>query len=171
MPMSSQRSSRNGKDVEIGLKRRLRSKVPRSCRSNLDCRGRTHSLNMSITPRHKRRIASDKAHAWARSVPLDNPYGKTVLRALTLYVNGEGCCFVGLDQLSSDTDLSVDTVRRRLLWLERVGAIVRIPQWIDSNGRRNGDGKGKRTTDEIRLLIDADLDEIERLARGENSPS
>jgi hypothetical protein len=115
--------------------------------------------------RARRGIASDEAHAWARSLPLNNPNGKTVLRALALYVNGEGCCFVGLDQLSEDTDLSVDTVRRRLVWLEQVGAIVRLPQWLDQNGRRNGEGRGKRTTDDIRLLLDADLDEIERRTR------
>jgi DNA-binding transcriptional ArsR family regulator len=124
--------------------------------------------------RSRRGVASDEAHAWARSLPLNNPNGKTVLRALALYVNGEGCCFVGIDQLAEDTDLSADTVRRRLVWLEQVGAIVRLPQWLDGNGRRNGDGKGKRTSDEIRLLLDADIDEIEKRALGDvgaNSPA
>lgn len=120
--------------------------------------------------RQRRGVASDEAHAWARSLPLSNPNGKTVLRALALYVNGEGCCFVGIDQLAEDTDLSADTVRRRLVWLEQVGAIVRLPQWLDENGRRNGEGRGKRTTDEIRLLLDADFDEIERRALGDFSP-
>jgi hypothetical protein len=129
----------------------------------------TGTPRMTESPKkHRaRRIASDEAHAWARSVPLNNPYGKTVLRALTLYVNGEGCCFVSLDQLAEDTDLSIDTVRRRLVWLDSVGAIVRMHQWIDANGRRNSEGRGKRTTDEIRLLVDADLDEIERRCKGE----
>lgn len=125
------------------------------------------------TRRSRRGVASDEAHAWARSLPLNNPNGKTVLRALALYVNGEGCCFVGIEQLAEDTDLSADTVRRRLVWLEQVGAIVRLPQWLDGNGRRNGEGKGKRTSDEIRLLLDADIDEIEQRALGEigaNSP-
>jgi hypothetical protein len=130
---------------------------------------RHHVTTETTKRRRARTVASDEAHAWARSVPLDNPYGKTVLRALTLYVNGEGACFVGIDQLAADTDLSVDTVRRRLVWLEQVGAIVRLQQWLDQNGRRNSEGKGKRTTDEIRLLLDADLDDIERRAKGENS--
>jgi hypothetical protein len=116
--------------------------------------------------RVKRGVASDEAHAWARSLPLNNPNGKTVLRALALYVNGEGCCFVGIDQLGEDTDLSPDTVRRRLVWLEQVGAIVRLPQWLDANGVRNGEGRGKRTSDEIRLLLEADQDEIESRALG-----
>lgn len=118
-----------------------------------------------------RHVASDEAHAWARSLALNNPNAKTVLRALALYVNGEGSCFVGIDQLSDDTDLSADTVRRRLVWLEQIGAIVRLPQWLDENGRRNPDGRGKRTTDEIRLLLAADVDEIERRARGSLEPN
>jgi Helix-turn-helix domain len=117
--------------------------------------------------RRARHVASDEAHAWARSLPLNNPNAKTVLRALALYVNGDGTCFVGIEQLAEDTDLSADTVRRRLVWLEQIGAIVRLPQWLDENGRRNGDGKGKRTSDEIRLLLAADIDEIERRALGE----
>jgi hypothetical protein len=108
-----------------------------------------------------RRVASDEAHAWARSLPLHNPFAKSVLRALALYVNGEGCCFVSLEQVAEDTDLSLDTVRRRAVWLDQVGAITRIAQWIDDNGRRNSEGRGRRTTDEIRLLLDADPDEIE----------
>lgn len=118
------------------------------------------------TKRRARRVASDEAHAWARSLKLNNPNAKTVLRALALYVNGEASCFVGIDQLADDTDLSPDTVRRRLVWLEQIGAIVRLPQWVDANGRRNSEGRGKRTTDEIRMLLDADADDIEARACG-----
>jgi len=116
--------------------------------------------------RRTRRIASDEAHAWARSLQLGNPNAKSVLRALALYVDGEACCFVGIDQLAEDSDLSADTVRRRLVWLEEIGAIARTPQWIDASGRRNGDGRGRRTSDLIRLLITADADEIEARAAG-----
>jgi len=127
------------------------------------------------TQKHRaRRVASDEAHAWARSLQLNNPVGKSVLRALTLYVNGDGSCFVSIDQLAEDTDLSPDTVRRRLVWLEQIGAIVRLPQWLDGNGRRNSEARGKRTTDDIRLLIEANIEEIERRAKGqepENSSS
>jgi hypothetical protein len=126
-------------------------------------------LSIDAKKRRGRHVASDEAHAWARSLPLNNPNAKTVLRALALYVNGEGCCFVGLDQLSEDTDLSADTVRRRMVWLEQVGAIVRLPQWLDANGVRNGEGRGKRTTDEVRLLLEADTDEIEARAKGDES--
>lgn len=116
--------------------------------------------------RRIRRVASDEAHSWARSLVLNNPNAKSVLRALSLYVDGEACCFVGLEALAADTDLSGDTVRRRIVWLEEIGAISRQAQWLDANGKRNTDGRGKRTTDLIRLLLDADADEIEARAAG-----
>lgn len=115
----------------------------------------------------KRRIAADEAHSWARNLRLKNPYAKLVLGMLTLYVDGAGACFVGIEALAEDTELSTDTVRKRLAWLEGVGAIARFPQWIDGNGRRNGDGNGKRTSDEIRLLTSADTDMIEARAAGD----
>jgi hypothetical protein len=118
-----------------------------------------------------RRIGSDEAHSWARNLKLGNPYAKLVLSMLTLYVQGDGVCFVGIEALAEDTELSTDTVRKRLAWLEDVGAIARFPQWVDASGRRNGDGNGKRTTDEIRLLLSADADAIERRAAGDLSES
>jgi hypothetical protein len=117
----------------------------------------------------RRSIASDEASAWARSLQLSNPNGKSVLRGLAIYANSEGVCFVGIDQLAEDTDLSADTVRRRLVWLEQIGAIARLPQWLDANGRRNGEGRGKRTSDEIRLLLSADIEAIEAAALGGTS--
>jgi hypothetical protein len=115
-----------------------------------------------------RRIAADEAHAWARNLRLSgNHHAKAVLRSLTLYVNGDGECYVSLDQLADDCEFSADTVRRRLGWLEEIGALVRIPQWIDANGCRNGKGEGKRTTDTIKLCLDADTDIVEARARGE----
>jgi hypothetical protein len=90
-----------------------------------------------------------------------------VLKSLTLYVDGDGFCFVGIEQLGFDCELSPDTMRRRLVWLEEIGAIARRSQWIDASCVRNGEGRGKRTSDPIRLLVDADQDAIEARARGE----
>ena len=73
-----------------------------------------------------------------------------------VYVNVDGACFVSIDALADDTELAADTVRKRLAWLESIGAIARLPQWVDASGRRNGEGRGKRTTDEIRLLLSVD---------------
>lgn len=122
---------------------------------------------VSARPKRKRRVASDEAHAWARNLTLHNPFAKSVLRAIALYTNDEGSCIAGLSTLAEDCDLSEDTVRKRLKFLEDIGAIVRLPNWLDDSGRRNSEGRGKRTTDDIRLLLEADSDEIEARARGE----
>ena len=126
-------------------------------------------MTTSPTPRLRRRqrIASDEAHAWARHLRFGNAYAKSVLLALTHYVNDEGACTAGLPTLAEDTDLSVDTVRKRIRFLEDCGAIARFPRWIDERGRVNNDGRGKQTTDEIRLMLDADPEVIEARARGD----
>ena len=118
--------------------------------------------------RRARRIAADEAHTWARNLRLRNHHGKSILKALSLYVDRDGWCFPGVEQLGDDCELSADTVRRRLVWLEEIGAILRRPQWINSKGCRNSDGEGKRTSDLIRMMIDAGNDHlIEARARGE----
>jgi hypothetical protein len=124
-------------------------------------------------PKHrKRRIAADEAHSWARNLRLGDSHAKHILTALTLYVNGDGTCFVSIDQLAADTELGSDTVRRRMGWLEQTaGAIVRLSQWIDPDGRRNAEGRGRRTSDEIRLLLDLDADDIEAHLNASADPS
>lgn len=119
------------------------------------------------TGRRARRIAADEAHSWARNLRLNNPNAKLTLSMLSLYVDGDGYCFVSIPTLSDDTELSAQTVRNRLHWLEQVGAITRLPQWVDEYGRRNGDAKGRRTSDLIRLMIDVDADVIEAAAGGD----
>jgi hypothetical protein len=112
-----------------------------------------------------RRAAIERAQSWARDLRLNkNPHAKSVLLALTTYVNGEGVCFPAVDTLASVTEISSATVRRRLDFLVSIGAIKRRSQWLDGYGARSSRGRGKRTSDEIRLLLDADVDEIERRA-------
>lgn len=123
-------------------------------------------MNIAERKRRPRRIAADEAHAWARNLRLGNPYAKLVLSMLTIYVNGEGSCFVAISTLAEDCELAENTVRRRLAFLEEVGVLARIPQWRDENGRINTEGRGKRTTDDIRLLVNADPDDIEARALG-----
>jgi helix-turn-helix protein len=118
--------------------------------------------------RRARRIAADEAHAWARNLRLRNPLAKLVLCMLTQYVNGDGFCFVGIDELGKDCELAPNTIRSRLTWLEEMGVIARRPQWLDEKGRRNADGHGKRTTDDIRLLIETDSELIDQRIAGEN---
>jgi hypothetical protein len=117
--------------------------------------------------RRPRRIAADEAHAWARNLKLGNIHAKLILSMLSLYVDAEGACFVSIASLAMDCEMSPDTVRRRLAWLEEVGAIARTAQWLDENGNRNGSGRGKRTTDLIRLLYEVDPEAIEARAAGE----
>ena len=90
--------------------------------------------------RRARRIAADEAHAWARNLRLRNPLAKLVLCMLTQYVNGEGVCFVSIDELGKDCELAPNTIRSRLTWLEEMGVIARRQQWLDEKGRRNADG-------------------------------
>ncbi|WP_375782892.1 hypothetical protein ACE10Z_23550 [Bradyrhizobium sp. Pha-3] len=116
--------------------------------------------------RRKRRLASDEAHSWARNMELKNPLGKSVLRAIAFYCNDEGICTAGIDTLAQDCDVTANTVRSRLKFLEDVGAIVRLPCWRDDLGRRNYEGRGKRTTDDIRIMVDADVEMIEARAQG-----
>jgi hypothetical protein len=123
-------------------------------------------LTMTTAKRRARRIAADEAHAWARNLKLGNIHAKLVLSMLSLYVDGEGVCWVSAQALAEDCELSDDTVRRRLAWLDEIGAIARESQWIDESGRRNGEGRGKRTTDRIKLLYDADVEAIEARAAG-----
>lgn len=122
---------------------------------------------MTTEKRRARRIAADEAHAWARNLRLNNPHAKLTLSMVSLYVDGDGYCFVSIPTLADDTELSTQTVRNRLAWLEQIGAIARLPQWIDEYGRRNGECKGKRTSDLIRLMLDVDVDVIEAAARGD----
>lgn len=112
--------------------------------------------------RRPRRIAADEAHAWARNLRFyGNHQAKLLLATLTLYIDAEGCSFVSIPQLAEDTELSTQTIRRRLVWLESVGVIERIPLWIDEYGNRNSEARGKRTSDRIRLCLDRDADDIE----------
>jgi Helix-turn-helix domain len=100
-----------------------------------------------------RRIASDEALACARNLRLGNPQAKLILSMVTLYVDGEGCCFVSIPALAEDCEMSPDTVRRRLAWLESIGVITRTPQWIDAQGQRKSTGPGRRSSDLIELMI------------------
>lgn len=111
--------------------------------------------------RRARRIAADEAHAWARNLRLNNPLAKLILSMLTQYVNGDGVCWVSVASLAEDCELAQNTIRDRLGWLEQRGAITRIPRWVDDHGHRNSESRGRRTSDDIRLMMDIDVDATE----------
>ena len=115
-------------------------------------------------PRRRPRAGADAAHAWVRSFALGDPCAKSILLALCNYVNDQGIATAGISTLALDTEYSDNTIRRRLVWLETIGAIARIPRFRDEHGRINYEGRGKRTSDEIKLLLDADPEEIETAA-------
>jgi len=105
----------------------------------------------------KSRIAQDVAHAWARNLHFGegNALAKFVLCMLAQYVNGEGHCFVSVNHLAEDCDLSRRSAQRYLQWLEDDAKVIRrVPQFRDAQGHRNSTGIGRRTTDLIVLLID-----------------
>lgn len=114
--------------------------------------------------RSRERIGADTARVWARELDLRNPYAKSILLALANYMNEDGSAWPGIVTISRDTDISEETVTKRLRWLETIGAIAMLKCWVDENGRRNHDGRGKPTSSEIRFLFDADADAIEAAA-------
>jgi hypothetical protein len=114
--------------------------------------------------------AVEEAMAWARRLPLGNPFAKSILRALAMYMNENGAAWPGVATLAQDTDLSEDTIVGRLRWCESIGAIAIINCWVDDNGNRNYGGRGRVTSHEIRFLFDADIDEIAARALGAANP-
>lgn len=104
----------------------------------------------------QRRLASDEAHSWARHQHLGNPLAKLLLVMLAGYVNADGECWVGLRTLAEDCDCDRKTIVGRLDWLHARGLISRKRQWLSDNGDRNSEGRGKPTTDLIRLNIDVE---------------
>ena len=115
-------------------------------------------------------IGADVARAWVRGINLRNPYAKAVLMAIANYMNEDGAAWPGLATLSRDTDIAEDTIAARLRWCEEIGAIVQLKTWVDENGRRNHDRRGRPTSSEIRFCFDADIDALEeaaQAARGE----
>lgn len=120
--------------------------------------------------RSRTRIGADEARAWARKLRLHNPYAKSILNVVANYMNEDGAAWPGIETLHLDTDIAEETIISRLRWCESIGAIALFKRWVDENGRRNGDGRGRVTSTEIRFLFDADLDEIEANALGTMKP-
>lgn len=119
--------------------------------------------------RGRERIGADAARVWARELVLGNPYAKAILLALANYMNEDGAAWPGTTTIARDTDISEETVVKRLRWLEQIGAIAIFKRWRDENGRVNYEARGKATSSEIRFLVDADIDVIEGNAREQSA--
>jgi hypothetical protein len=121
-----------------------------------------------VTIRYRSRIGSDDARAWVRKLRLGNPYAKAILMAVANYMNENGTAYPGVATLREDTDIAEDTIVSRLRWCESIGAIALFKAWVDENGQRNLEGRGRVTSSEIRFLFDADP-ELIATAAAENS--
>src|SRR4051812_27667772 len=96
---------------------------------------------------------SIEALEWARRQWVGDAHAKSLLRAIADYAGEEGTCFPSIGRLSRDCEFSEDTVRRKLRALEDAEFLVRIKSWMDEQGRRNTEGRGRETSHEIRLLL------------------
>lgn len=92
---------------------------------------------------------SYKATAWAYDMSLTAPM-KPVLVVLADMADEEGSCYPGQQRIADMTGLSVRTVARALVKLERLGLIVR---------QRRMDAFGHRTSDRYRLQLTVTLPE------------
>jgi DNA-binding IclR family transcriptional regulator len=86
---------------------------------------------------------SYKATNWAYEMKITGP-AKPVLVALADMADEDASCYPGQERIASMTGLSVATVRRALVRLERLGLLTRE--------RRNG-AFGYRTSDRYRLQL------------------
>jgi hypothetical protein len=92
---------------------------------------------------------SYKATGWAYDMALAAPM-KPVLVALADMADEAGTCFPGQERIANMTGLSVRTVARALVKLERLGLIVR---------QRRVDQFGHRTSDRYRLQMTVNVPE------------
>jgi len=118
-------------------------------------------MSSSAPQKRGRRYGSDYARAWARGLHFGDVRTKATLNAICNYVDEDGSCWPSIGTLADDTDQSDDSIRRRLVVLEKCGVLARLPRWRDERGKINYDENGKRTTDEIRLLFSAVQEEID----------
>lgn len=118
-------------------------------------------MTTATAQKRGRRYGSDYARAWARGLHFGEVRAKATLNAICNYVDEDGSCWPSIGTLADDTDQSEDSIRRRLVVLEKCGVLVRLPRWRDERGKINYDEIGKRTTDEIRLLFNVTQDEID----------
>lgn len=123
-----------------------------------------------MSARSRTRIGSDDARAWVRRLKLGNPYAKSVLMAVANYMNEDGAAWPGVATLAQDTDIAEDTVVGRLRWCESIGAVALFKNWVDENGVRNRDGRGRVTSHEIRFVFDTDPETICENAATQSKP-
>lgn len=96
---------------------------------------------------------SIKALNWATEIYVGDGVAKSVLRAIANYADENGHCFPSHRRLALDTEFSPDTVKRRIAQLEQWGFLVSFRCWMDENGVRNKEERGRETSRELRLAL------------------
>jgi hypothetical protein len=97
---------------------------------------------------------SIEALNWARKIYVGDAMAKALLRGIADYADEHGHCFPSHARLSTDCEMSVATVKRRLAQLEELDLLVTFRCWVDEHGVRNRDKRGRETSREIRLALD-----------------
>lgn len=97
---------------------------------------------------------SIEARDWARKIYVGDAMAKALLRGIADYADKHGHCFPSHGRLSTDCEMSVATVKRRLAQLEELDLLVTFRCWVDEHGVRNRDKRGRETSREIRLALD-----------------
>ncbi len=129
-------------------------------------RGRRGTDAASVWVRGLRlRLFDDSADGKPRLVKTDIPAKdvKHLLLTIAQYVDHDGCCFPSFQTLADDTEMSWDSIKRRLADAEYLKLIVRYRRWRDPNGNINDEGRGRETSGEIRFLFDTTQEEIDAL--------
>ena len=101
---------------------------------------------------------SIEALNWARKIYVGDSLAKALLRGIADYADENGHCFPSHARLSLDCEMSVATVKRRLAQLEDLDLLVTFRCWVDENGVRNREKRGRETSREIRLSLDKRID-------------
>lgn len=100
---------------------------------------------------------SIRAMNWAMEQETGDPRSQCLLYVIADCANPEGVAFPSIKFMAAKSQQSKATVQRRLKELEDMGAIARFPRWEDEGGKVNSEGRGRRTSDEIRVLLDAHI--------------
>lgn len=101
---------------------------------------------------------SIEALNWARKIYVGDSLAKSLLRGIADYADEHGHCFPSHARLARDCEMSVATVKRRLAQLEELSLLVTFRCWLDDNGVRNREQRGRETSREIRLALDRRID-------------
>lgn len=100
---------------------------------------------------------SIRAMNWAMDQATGDPRSQCLLYVIADCASPDGVAWPSIKYMAAKSQQSKATVQRRLKELEEIGAVARFPRWEDEDGKVNSEGRGRRTSDEIRLLLDRSI--------------